>query len=336
MTWSPLQSQLQHGHPVIYGRELERARLRKLLDEAGEGQGALVLISGEGGIGKTTLVKDVARQAEVSGLLVLSGSCYDQTTTPPYGPWIEVVNDRVLSEDSVTGVFWSQTPDTLQELRGQAALFAEVHELLATVASNQPLLVVLEDFHWSDPESLQMLRFLARQIDELPALLAVTYRDDQVTRDHGLFSLIPMLVREAVVERIELQPLNENAVRAMLKTFDLSTSDENRLATYLLERGEGNPLFTLELLRALQADGTFGRFNDEIKLGDLENLHVPSLVVQVIEERLKSLEFMERKALETASVFGQVAPYQLWRKAIEIDDPEFEDCLEAAFNLHVL
>src|SRR5215212_1069784 len=185
-----------HGRnraPLV-GREHELAVLRDRLGAAVRGQGSLVLLGGEAGIGKSTLVESIAREATDASFLVL-------TATPPYGPW------QGLSTNGSTGL---PTPlatalaatSGSTEVGGQAALFAGVRDGLAVVAREQPVVVVLEDMHWADPASLDLLRVLTRRPAALSLLVIVTYRIDELTRRHPLYQLIPVLVREAGAERI--------------------------------------------------------------------------------------------------------------------------------------
>ena len=170
---------------MIYGRDRERAQLRELLDDAIAGHGSLVLISGEAGIGKTTLVDNLRDEANEQGCLVLTGGCYGLGTTPPYGPWTEILFRRYRQDDDLPPL-----PDPLREgdlssIGGQQELFALVFDFLTDVSTVQPLIVVLEDLHWSDEASLEALRWMSRWLGErLHILIIATYRDDELTRRH--------------------------------------------------------------------------------------------------------------------------------------------------------
>ena len=179
-----------------------------LLDDAIAGHGSLVLISGEAGIGKTTLVRSVAQEATENGWIVIRGGCYDLTTTPPYGPWIEAffrsyqptselpfLSERIRDEQGI------------QQLGSRGALFLEIDRLIAEIAEHTPLLIVLEDLHWTDEASADLLRFLARQLPDQRILIVATYRDDEIDRGHPLYGQLPAILREAPVERILLRRL---------------------------------------------------------------------------------------------------------------------------------
>ncbi|MEZ4522131.1 MAG: ATP-binding protein [Thermomicrobiales bacterium] len=183
--------------PVIYGRDRERAQLRELLDDAIAGHGSLVLISGEAGIGKTTLVDDLIHEAEERDCLVLTGGCYDLTTTPPYGPWAEMLRGYRPGDGDPPLPAWFRNPEELEKVGSQAALFEETASFFASVATGQPLVVVLEDLHWSDDASLEALRHLARHVHASPILMVATYREDEITRRHILYQVLPLVIRES-------------------------------------------------------------------------------------------------------------------------------------------
>ena len=241
---------------MIYGRDRERAQLRELLDDAIAGHGSLVLISGEAGIGKTALVDTLLGEATEQGCLVLTGGCYDLSTTPPYGPWTEILFRRYRPEDDLPPL-----PDPLREgdltsIGGQQELFALVFDFLTDIATVQPLMIVLEDLHWSDEASLEALRWMSRWFEDRRILIIATYRDDELTRRHSLYQLLPMLVRESQAERIALHSLDELDVRAFVgDQYSLNADDVERLSSYLHALGEGNPFFVGELLRGLEDDG---------------------------------------------------------------------------------
>ncbi len=136
--------------PLMFGRDPERAQLADLLDDAIAGHGSLVLISGEAGIGKTTLVNDLIQHAREQDCLVLTGGCYDLTTTPPYGPWTEAIRGYTPRGDQPPVPAWFGDPDAMAQVGSQTALFEETRRFFAAIAEHQPLVIVLEDLHWAD------------------------------------------------------------------------------------------------------------------------------------------------------------------------------------------
>src|SRR5262245_29889342 len=166
----------------LVGRDPELAILRDRLAAARAGRGSLVLISGEAGVGKTAIAARLAREAAVAGVPALAGHCYDRAETPPYGPWLEIAR-RVQSLPHAAD---APAVPRLDGPTSQAALFAQARAFLVAAAEERPLVVVLEDLHWADAASLDLLRFLARGLDALPLLLLATYRGEEVGRRHPL------------------------------------------------------------------------------------------------------------------------------------------------------
>ena len=320
----------------ITGREFERRQLHTCLINALRGYGSLVLISGEAGIGKTALVDELIHEANHQDCLVLSGGCYDLTTTPPYGPWTEALG-AYPDHDGLPAVpRWFQETGLDLGAESQTALFEVTQGFFQSVAEQQALLVVIEDLHWSDPASLELLRYLGRVCADLPILIIVTYRDDELTRQHPLFQLLPSLVRETDAMRIELQPLTTEEIQGLLTYKGLPDKDISRLVAYLEQRAGGNPLFTTELLRALEIEGTLQVRPKHARLGELDETYLPALVLQVIERRLAHLDDDVRRALEIAAVIGQTVPIQIWEAVSGAGQEALDATIEQAFATHIL
>ncbi|MEZ4573180.1 MAG: AAA family ATPase [Thermomicrobiales bacterium] len=259
---------MQPQAEALVGREREQQHLRDLLADARTGRGRLVLISGEAGIGKTTLVDDLVHEAKQRDCLVLSGGCYDLTTTPPYGPWIEVFRSQADMEELPS---WPGTGAANKRTSGQTELFDEIRQLLQGLAACRPLVIVLEDLHWADQASLELLRHLGRGLDDDRMLIVATFRDPEISRGHPLFRLLPPIISESRPIRLELRPLDIDALEDLLQSaYGLPANRQSRLAKTLLERTDGNPLFVREVLRTMEHQGDPS--NREIPAGNSETL----------------------------------------------------------------
>ena len=321
--------------PWLVGRSRERTIIRAQLDAALTGQGGLVVLSGEAGIGKTALAEDICRAASATGALVLTGHSYDHTNTPPYGPWSELL-EQVRADPGRAGLNGVPEP-RITGSSSQAALVDEMRGYLMAIARERPLVILLEDVHWADDASLELLRFVGRRLASVPILLLVTYRTDEVTRVHPLYRLLPVLVREALAVRIDLSPLGGDDVRQLIEhAYRLPADDAGRLAAYLQARAEGNPLFTSELLRTLESERVLVEQGSSWRLGDLLQLRVPPLLVQVIEGRLARLSDDARRLLEVAAVVGHAVPLALWQRVSGASDEAFADAIEQGLEAHLL
>ncbi len=298
--------------PFIAGRSREVEHLHGWIEQARDGFGGLVLLSGEAGIGKTTLCAAVTRDAAEAGMLTLSGGCYDLTTTPPYGPWTEALRTYPEFPEMPAVPEQLEAGSGMLGIDSQAALFELVGQFLSAVAVAWPTLIVLEDLHWADHASLDLLRYLSRTLSGLPILIVVTYRDGDLDQSDHLSSLLPVLIREGNVQRLPLQQLDRAAVLALVqREYRLSIDDELRLTEYLQRLAEGNPFFISELLFALAEQQLLAPVTGGWWLGDLKRAAIPPLVQQVIHRRLARLDHEARQLLELAAVIGYDAPLDL-------------------------
>ena len=225
----------------------------------------------------------------------------------------------------------------MEGISSQAALFDLIAAFLVEIATHQPLVIILEDLHWSDPASLELLRVIARIIPGHRVLLVGTYRDDELTRRHELYQLMPVLVRESGAQRIDVNRLDASEIQTLLtERYGLPASDEKRLRDRLHRLSEGNPFYLGELLRSLETDGVLKEGNDGWELIGLASVQVPPLIRQVIDVRLSGLGPETRSALEIAAVVGHRFDFELWSSVSEIDEEPLLDVLEEALEAHVL
>ena len=322
---------------LIVGREREQQQVRSALVRSLDGIVSLALVSGEAGIGKSTLVDELRRTAGGEGCLVLAGGCYELETTPPYGPWVEIV--RAYPDDV-------ELPDLPDELRpgggmegvdSQPALFDLASRFFAEIASRRPLILILEDVHWADPASLDLLRYLARSRSQSPLLIVATYRDEEISEQDHLFSLLPALVRESQATRIELQRLSvEDVTDLVAGRYRLASDSQDRLVDYLCRLAEGNPFFITELLHTLEEHGTLTPTAGGWRLGDLDATGVPVLVQQVIARRMASLDRPARIVLDIAAVAGADATLDLLESLQAGVDADLDTMLQQAIDHRLL
>ncbi len=245
---------------------LERNHALQLLDtalrDASRGQGCLVLVSGEAGIGKTTLVNHFsATQRELTR--VLWGACDALFAAHPLGPLRDIAVQ--------TGGRLLQL--MLDEATPSLLLSACLHEL-----QQRPSLLVIEDIHWADEATLDLIKFLGRRMQRTPSVLIVTYRDDELDVRHPLRLLLGDLSAAAVIHRIALAPLSERAVRQMVGDRPLD-------AAALHQRTGGNPFFVAETI----ANETAG---------------IPVSVRDAVLTRAARLSVAGRAVLDAAAVIG--------------------------------
>ena len=219
--------------PNIGSVLVERADLLRLLrerrDEAARGHGSLVLIAGEAGSGKTALVEELVDSLDMA-TTVIAGACDPLSTPRPLGPI------RDFTADQSSGL-----ADLRVDEADPVSLFADVLDRLQR--PTLPVVMTIEDVHWADEASLDFLRFLGRRVRDTKAVLLCTYRDDELSADHPLRSVLGQLTPLTSTHRLKVPPLSVDAVAELSGT---SGRDTERLH----ERTAGNAFFVTEVVAA--------------------------------------------------------------------------------------
>ena len=330
-----------HSQQIV-GRSAERALLHEQLSATASGQGQLCIVGGEAGIGKTTLVRELLAEARHRHMHVLVGQCYDLMATPPYGLWLDLASAYAAQKSGEDAIPLPPVLSAggLQRVSNQAEIFDQVRTFLAGVSSSQPTVVVLEDAHWADPVSLELVRHISSRLANTHLCVVITYRVDELTQQNPLYRQLPALIRESGGLRIDLSPLHrEDLDRLVEIQYPLPPNDRRRLVDFLLAQSQGNPFFTVELLRTLEGRGSEGGLwhaGDAWQLAELEPLVVPALVRQVIDLRLERLGPGLRAPLEVAAVIGQEVQLDLWQAIAAIDEAAFLEVVDIAVEWHIM
>jgi DNA-binding SARP family transcriptional activator/tetratricopeptide (TPR) repeat protein len=300
------------------GRESELAELLGSLGDAFSGRGRLCLVAGEPGIGKSRLADEVIAHARAQGARVLVGRCWEAGGAPPYWPWVQSIRVYLRDSDpgSLRGLLGEGAANVAQivpELRellpdlpepasldpagARFRLFDSVTSFLLSVATERPLVLVLDDLHAADEPSLLLLRFVARELGSARLLLVGAYRDVDPTVRGPLASAVADLVREPATRRIELAGLEQKDVAEYIELTAELTPDETLVAAIHTET-EGNPLFVAEVVRLLASERRLGGAGDP-------PLGIPQGVRDAIGRRLGRLSGECREVLALASVLGR-------------------------------
>ncbi len=317
----------------LAGRARERARLREQWRLARAGQGSLVLVGGEAGIGKTALAESLLADVAVDAT-VLIGRCYDLTETPPYGPWREAFATLSCLADAPPLPQAVAAAGEGIAVAGQEALFAQVRAALAAHAAVRPLAILLDDLHWADAASLELLRALGRQLATLPILLIATYRDE-LTRHQPLFQQLPVLGRETGAPHLVLRRLTQAALQDLIGHYTLAADDATRLIAWLLERAEGNAFFTTQLLRMLEEDAVLRPSPAGWVVGDLAAAGLPAPLRQLLDARLARLGARHRNLLTLAAVIGQEIPLAVWMAVAEMGEADLLDTCPGSYFIRL-
>ena len=294
----------------LVGRARERAALQEAMERASSGSGALLLVAGEAGVGKTALVDHLSTNW---GALVLRGTS-TQDATAPYGPIVSAFRAHLRADpDALEGSvpLLDHLAVLLPELGPAAAstnrmtLFEAVRIALAQLASKQPVLLTLEDLHWSDAATLDLLGGIAESLGDLPALVVGTYRSDGLPRDHGLRRLRNELRRAGRLHELVLEPLSRDELGELLGEL-LNAPPSPSLVRAVHDRTAGLPFFAEELAGALVAAGAIQPGRDGLlELAGDDDLPLPDTVRDAV--RLAAHEMSEdaRAAADAAAVAGE-------------------------------
>jgi class 3 adenylate cyclase/tetratricopeptide (TPR) repeat protein len=328
----------------LIAREAELGRLLGALDTVMGGTGRLLMLAGEPGVGKTRLAQEVTRVARNRRFLVATGRCYESRGMVPYYPFLEaLVAIWTAAPPSLRAEVPRRWPLLTRLLPEQSSapalsagqdeqehLFRAVTGFVQAIATELPVAMLLDDLHWADSASLDLLQHLARHTRGGRVLFLGTYRDVEVGRQHPLERMLLDLNREKLLEEVAIRRLPREGTAA-LTASTLGTGEVSEEFADLLHRyTEGNAFFIQEVLRALvergdlyHQDGQWGR-----RAG--ADIEIPRSVRSAIGERTLRLTGPAQEVLQEASVLGQTFAFDVLQAMSGRSEADVEAALEAA------
>lgn len=333
------------GVPLV-GRRAELALLQAALVRADEGSAGSVLLSGDAGVGKTRLITELREHADAREALVLSGGCIDiAEDSLPYLPFADALQSLASAPDpDVLAVLRAhpalrrllpQHEDAPgagsgaveQEMRrgaftaqdlGQLQLFEAVLGALAGLARERLVVLVIEDLHWADSSTRDLLSFLLARLRDQRLLIVGSYRADDVHRTHPLRRLLAQLARLPVVQRVDLSPLGEpDALRFVGEVADGPLAES--MVASIVERAEGNPFFMEELIAScIECEG------------------VPAALADVLLSRVERLSPTAQQVVRAASVAERGASHQALAEVMGLPEADLDEALREAVQHNVL
>jgi len=327
--------------PIIVGRDHELAAGARLLAEAAAGQGRLVLISGEAGIGKSRLADALGDVATRDGFGRLIGICQEYDRAYPFAPLLDAFRQHLRHAGGPAAVrlFGTDSPlfaHLLPELVPPVAvpvalrppevekhrLFEAFARVFARLAHAAPLLVVLEDLHWADEATLELLHLLPRRLADARVLMLLTGRSDEP--DASLVHWRGYLARARRITVLDLTPLRRADVEGMIAATvgaTVTVAPPASVVAAIEERAEGNPFFVEELLHAWADTGTAAHAPD--------TRFVPSGVRETMTHRLDALGATVRTVAEHAAVIGRRFSFSTLRAVLGMNEWALTDTLRA-------
>ena len=328
--------------PNSIGREASLQALLERLDQAVAGSGSVVLLGGDAGVGKTRVVRELKHELSPRQVRVIEGRCTSTESSVPYAPLMNALRFRIEKGEgeavaqmlgplrAVLAPIFPQlegrapSPEQLAE-RERERPFEVIFSVLERLAAEEPMLLVLEDVHWADQTSLELLHHLAHRAPSFPMMILATYRSDELHAAHPLRRLLGSLARDRVGEEMRLDPLNREQTTEMLRCM-LETEPDPAFASEIWRRSEGNPFFVEELISVLAGSGPLEP-NEEAAM-ILARAPLPSTVSEAILERVNALGPRAVETLSAAAVIGRSFDFEDLRNVLGMSELELLEVLE--------
>jgi len=312
----------------LIDRVEEIGLLREAVDRAVRGEGGIVLLYGEAGIGKTRLARELGAYARLRGMQVLSGRCpalFRMDGVPPYVLWKEVIKNflEVCAPEHlyrVIGFYPGEVSALVPELKQKLGaiphslpispeherdrLFEAVSQFVINISKEAPLLVVLDDLQWTDQSSLLLLHYLARGVYKESLLLVGAYRDTDIDERHPLSPVVTELNRERLLQSVLLKRMSLDDVSEMIKRLLEQDDVPREFCEMVYEKTMGNPFFVEEVIKSLKEEEVIYREEDKWRIKEVSRIEFPKTVKSVIKARISRLDDECQNVLTLASFVG--------------------------------
>jgi class 3 adenylate cyclase len=343
--------------PMV-GRDMEFARVMNRVGEAMAGQGGLVTITGEPGIGKTRMLEEVAEQAAEWGVQVLVGRGFESEWAPPYGPFVEALTAHVAKVDvlelradlgpgaSTVAQLVPTAREILPDLPEPVAvqpdeerfrLIDAVAQFVLARSRRAPVMVCLDDLQWAEKGTVAMLRHLARFASQQRILVIAAYRGEDVGKGHPLTDALQALERETQLDHLRLETLAGEGIRAMLESLAQHDLPPRVAGAWAREVG-GNPFFIEEVVRHLYETGDL--YRDEhgrwVTTRPIRELTVPEGVQNVVARRLSRLSEAAQTFLGVAAAVEGTFRFDVVAQVAGLDEIDALDALDEAVAARVV
>jgi len=336
----------------LIDRVEEMNMLREAADKAVRGEGGLVFLYGEAGIGKTRLTKELGAYARLRGMQVLYGRCpalFRMDGVPPYILWSEVIKDYLESCSPehlyrVIGFYPSEVCKLVPELRQRLGaipqslpigpeqerdrLFEAVSQFITNISKEAPLLVVLDDLQWTDQTSLLLMHYLARGVYKTPLLLLGAYRETDIDDRHPLSPVLAELNRERLLQSVLLKRMSLNDVSEMIKRLLEQDDVPKEFCELVYEKMRGNPFFVEELIKSLKEEEVIYREENLWKFKEISKIEFPKTVKSVIKARISRLDEECQNILTLASFVGNDFSFEAICGVTNIEENKLLELME--------
>jgi tetratricopeptide (TPR) repeat protein len=352
--------------PLVDRRE-ELGLLKTLFEKSLQGNGQVVFVAGEGGVGKTRLVQELGHYSQERGAIFVIGRSYEEEAVIPYSPWVEIIRSltrqdsdprldkamtrtlamvaRIVPEVAVEGKElglkgWLSGSERADLVAGsevdRTRLFQAVTDFLTHASNQRPIVLFLDDILWADAASLQLLHYFCRRIRDQKILLVATYRDVELAKQHPLARLLLDLNRDRVLRQISLNRLTSDYVAEIISNHLGGGDVLPEFAKLVYTRTGGNPFFVEEVIRLLADESRIYRSERGWTLKEIGKVEIPSTVRALIEHRVSRLGVDLVQTLSSGSAMGMDFPYELLKKVTGQEDEALIAQLEKAAQAGLL
>jgi len=336
----------------LIDRVEEMSVLREAVDKAARGEGNVVFLYGEAGIGKTRLARELGAYARLRGMQVFSGRCpalFAMDGVPPYVLWKEVIKDYLEACPpqqlyKVIGFYPGEVSKLVPELKQKLGafpqslpispehererLFEAISQFVTNISKEAPLLVVLDDLQWTDQSSLLLLHYLARGVYRESLLLLGAYRDTYVDEQHPLSAVLTELNRERLLQSVPLERMSFDDVSEMIKRILEQDEVPREFFELVYEKTRGNPFFVEEVIKSLKEEEIIYREKDRWKIKGVSRIEFPKTVKGVIKKRISRLEDECQHVLTMASFVGKDCSFEALREVTGVDEDRLLELME--------
>jgi DNA-binding CsgD family transcriptional regulator/predicted negative regulator of RcsB-dependent stress response len=345
--------------PIVVGRTSDLIAMDSFLERASNGEGQLVLLAGEAGLGKSRLVREVKTFAVKRNAFLFQGSCFPSDISCPYAPLLDLFSAH-FADATAAEIALEVAPDarelfpllpnsvhTLPEIADLPALpilepeqekrrlFAALTHVFVQKSLQHPVLFIIEDLHWCDDLSLEFLHYLARRSVSRPFFLLMTYRSDEVRPE--LAHWLAQLDRERLGQELTLSHLARSNVDGMLRAiFDPPLSFQRELLDQIYTLTEGNPFFVEEMLKSLITTGHLAYEDGVWKQKDQNGLQIPRSIRDALQQRTLHLSESARQVLCLASVSGRRFTFALLQLLTSYDEATLLDILKELIKAQLI
>ena len=336
------------------GREREMNEANLLWQRALSGQGQVILISGEPGVGKTRFVRELASTANLAGAGVLTGECYSEGGAP-YAPLSQMIGDALeiadragisLPDEALCDLLpiipshLSRVTDpspglNLDPQAQQQRIFEGFVTLCSSISDLGPLLLFIDDVHWADTGTLFLLRNLARRGRKLPLLIVMTYREAELETAPVLSQVLVDLNHERLATHLRLASLSRDETQNLLTSI-LAGEVTADFLDLIFRQTEGNPFFIEEVCKALIEAGQLSFQDGRWNYPAIAEIKIPQTVRAAIQARLQKLPVSSQDVLRMAAILGGEFDFETLKRAVSLDEEDLITALESAVRAQLI